>query len=1000
MKKNNYSKYLLAIVAIIAIVGIVFTVNGGFSQKALFGEKGSSLITGMAVRGDTTGRASTAAEDTRDEEAREEELAREMEEAREEELAREMEEAREEELAREMEEAREEELAKEMEEAREEELAREMEEAREQELAREEEVACLDGYDKRESYTKNCKERPEGMVCIAYDDGFIWLAKGPIYDWSTDSNSQISIGGKYNYHHILNTNCVKKVEKEVTKGNCPTDYIEKESYTGNCKERPEGSVCMTYGDDFIWLEYGPVMDWSTDDNIQAAISTEYDYYHILYTNCVKKEEKEYSGKEFVEIEEDDECIDSDGGVNPEIFGEVKTNYLVAGEDSPTKDTCVSNIKVREMFCNDLNQGEPTLVACVSGDICKDGACVNDENEAYEEEAIEEIDCNGCITEQDSCAPFWTKLTVDEIAIYCDIDSEWKQQKELEESCQNNFECISNQCINGICEDVVKQLEEAQGFIDKLIALIKNIFGVDLGEEEVEAEEAVEEEILEEETQSEGFDLEIYAYGSMPKPLQKEEKVKLKALVRNNGDDINEDFQIEFQICKPGNLGDCSLVSSIEETSMLSGEEKTYEVDVDIPQDKIEYNPGVGKEQILITFLVDGDGQIEETNEENNYANMAPTFGDVEAEEVVAVEEFKCTETDGGDNPNIKGEATGYKTVYKNQIVTLEDSCVLEKDISSEAVYESSFLHEINCNTGNPVVVFHSLHECACVNGVCVEEVVADEEIQNINIKVDKISIGASNVFATICNTGDIGVNNFEIVYSFAGKENKLTYSPLIYPGVCKQIGSWKYGYMGVTSDAVNSNEITVEVDPNNLITETNENDNLLTIEPAAEEKTPIKKVDQLNKLAKPLQKVEDNNMETIMNNKLGYFDLEISEYDYSPKPLEKDQPVNLEVTVKNNGDSINQAFQVKFELCDIKPWSGQIDCTSMGIIEETSILMGEEKTYEMDINNIPKELIQYPLMSMFGAKESLAIKLIVSSNGQFEETDHSNNNVLYDADFS
>ena len=58
------------------------------------------------------------------------------------------------------------------------------------------------------------------------------------------------------------------------------------------------------------------------------------------------------------------------------------------------------------------------------------------------------------------------------------------------------------------------------------------------------------------------------------------------------------------------------------------------------------------------------------------------------------------------------------------------------------------------------------------------------------------------------------------------------------------------------------------------------------------------------------------------------------------------------------------------------------------------------KGLDPEYNNIPKELIQYPLMRMFGAKESLAIKLIISSNGQFEETDHSNNNVLYDADFS
>ena len=45
----------------------------------------------------------------------------------------------------------------------------------------------------------------------------------------------------------------------------------------------------------------------------------------------------------------------------------------------------------------------------------------------------------------------------------------QNQKELNEQCQNNFECTTNSCINGKCID----LEEQLGLLKKLWCKISN-----------------------------------------------------------------------------------------------------------------------------------------------------------------------------------------------------------------------------------------------------------------------------------------------------------------------------------------------------------------------------------------------------------------------------------------------------------------------------------------------------------------------------------------------
>ncbi len=71
----------------------------------------------------------------------------------------------------------------------------------------------------------------------------------------------------------------------------PTGFIEQPSYSGDCRLRPRGTVCVRYGDGYIWLisssVYGMRQIQEGDDTIQIAVGDEALYYHVLKTNKVK-----------------------------------------------------------------------------------------------------------------------------------------------------------------------------------------------------------------------------------------------------------------------------------------------------------------------------------------------------------------------------------------------------------------------------------------------------------------------------------------------------------------------------------------------------------------------------------------------------------------------------------------------------------------------------------------------------------------------------------------
>jgi len=73
-------------------------------------------------------------------------------------------------------------------------------------------------------------------------------------------------------------------------------------------------------------------------------------------------------------------------------------------------------------------------------------------------------CNGCLVDS-KCLPYGNRLE----GQYCDISGNFVQQKELKGSCENNYECRSNECADGECINTA-------GLLQKLLDFLSKIFG--------------------------------------------------------------------------------------------------------------------------------------------------------------------------------------------------------------------------------------------------------------------------------------------------------------------------------------------------------------------------------------------------------------------------------------------------------------------------------------------------------------------------------------------
>jgi hypothetical protein len=152
---------------------------------------------------------------------------------------------------------------------------------------------------------------------------------------------------------------------------------------------------------------------------------------------------------------------------------------VAGDISFNKqeDYCVNANTVSEGYC-DFDDQKPykrQVYNCQNG--CEDGACIKlelnpdfetgplDLPKEHPEEIMPEYTfvCMGCIS-KDKCYPIGYRKE----ETYCSDNEKFLLQGKADSSCNNNFECKSNLCIDDKCIE--------SGFFQKILNWFKNLFG--------------------------------------------------------------------------------------------------------------------------------------------------------------------------------------------------------------------------------------------------------------------------------------------------------------------------------------------------------------------------------------------------------------------------------------------------------------------------------------------------------------------------------------------
>ena len=127
-----------------------------------------------------------------------------------------------------------------------------------------------------------------------------------------------------------------------------------------------------------------------------------------------------------------ECTDSDGDLS------LDEQYYVHGTaslgDSSSEDVCDGKEIVQEFYCSEDGINNE-YYKCPNG--CDGGACI---------EIPKGGECTmGCYLDE-KCYNIGVRKSGD----YCGEDLDFEKQKEPDTSCGDNFECLSNICIDGAC----------------------------------------------------------------------------------------------------------------------------------------------------------------------------------------------------------------------------------------------------------------------------------------------------------------------------------------------------------------------------------------------------------------------------------------------------------------------------------------------------------------------------------------------------------------------
>jgi len=132
--------------------------------------------------------------------------------------------------------------------------------------------------------------------------------------------------------------------------------------------------------------------------------------------------------------------------------EVPKEEIDSSQDCPIKtcekisETCIGQDKVVMEKCEVyIKTGNECIKNTVTNSKVIQNSC-DGQNE-------EDVDCQGCQIDSSTCIPFGTRLQKENLGYFCDINKKMEEQKGNSDSCQNSYECISNNCKSSICSPI-------------------------------------------------------------------------------------------------------------------------------------------------------------------------------------------------------------------------------------------------------------------------------------------------------------------------------------------------------------------------------------------------------------------------------------------------------------------------------------------------------------------------------------------------------------------
>jgi len=148
---------------------------------------------------------------------------------------------------------------------------------------------------------------------------------------------------------------------------------------------------------------------------------------------------------------------SDGACRP-FYGEEEEIELIEDEiESSTECTQKSCSTISEQcIADDKIVVEQCKIYIKKNGKCEESTFTNSRFLKYacDKEKTSIIkDCQGCQIDKNTCIPFGTRLEKQNVVYYCDISKDVIKQKEDKISCQNSYECLSNNCKASNCAQI-------------------------------------------------------------------------------------------------------------------------------------------------------------------------------------------------------------------------------------------------------------------------------------------------------------------------------------------------------------------------------------------------------------------------------------------------------------------------------------------------------------------------------------------------------------------